>query len=55
MAWFRNSLSVVLIALSLFHFMEVSFAQNVLELTDTNFDSVAQGTKPVLVDFYAPW
>jgi thioredoxin len=30
--------------------------QNVLEITDTNFDSeVLRSDQPVLVDFWAPW
>ncbi|MEM7055926.1 MAG: thioredoxin [Bacteroidota bacterium] len=29
--------------------------QNALNITDTNFDIMIQGNKPVLVDFWAPW
>lgn len=29
--------------------------QDALNITDTNFDTMIQGTKPVLVDFWAPW
>ena len=29
--------------------------QDPLNITDTNFDAMIQGPKPVLVDFWAPW
>jgi len=29
--------------------------QNLIELAESNFDSVVNGSKPVLVDFWATW
>ncbi|KAG0166877.1 hypothetical protein DFQ28_006814 [Apophysomyces sp. BC1034] len=33
----------------------VTFEGNVLVLTEANFDAVMDGSKPALVEFYAPW
>jgi protein disulfide-isomerase A6 len=32
-----------------------SAASNVVDLTDANFDKVVDGSKPVFVEFFAPW
>ena len=42
-----------ILALTLFR--DTAFAAPVLHLTDANFDSVVDGTKNILVEFYAPW
>jgi len=34
---------------------DANMAGNVIELTDETFDSTIQNSKPVLVDFWAPW
>jgi len=36
-------------------FIAASFASDVVELTPENFDSVLDGSKPVFVEFFAPW
>ncbi|KAF7721747.1 hypothetical protein EC973_004164 [Apophysomyces ossiformis] len=34
---------------------EATFDGNVLVLTEANFDTVMDGSKPALIEFYAPW
>eukprot|EP00826_Nyctotherus_ovalis_P000798 TRINITY_DN10044_c0_g1_i2.p1 TRINITY_DN10044_c0_g1~~TRINITY_DN10044_c0_g1_i2.p1 ORF type:complete len:109 (-),score=6.48 TRINITY_DN10044_c0_g1_i2:60-386(-) len=40
--------------LFLVYFLSLALAGNVLELTDSNFDEMADLKKPILVSFYSP-
>ena len=43
------------ICILLLIFVCSSFASDVVELTPENFDQIVDGSKPVLVEFFAPW
>eukprot|EP01006_Ploeotia_vitrea_P047018 TRINITY_DN67080_c6_g11_i2.p1 TRINITY_DN67080_c6_g11~~TRINITY_DN67080_c6_g11_i2.p1 ORF type:complete len:951 (-),score=276.40 TRINITY_DN67080_c6_g11_i2:310-3135(-) len=49
-------MKILFVCLSLFSLLHTIAAEsNVVVLTDANFDSVTNGDKSVLVEFYAPW
>lgn len=46
---------LLLVLAALFALASATDSSNVVVLTPENFDTVVDGSKPVFVEFYAPW